>query len=286
MVRGTDTSTPSGEAMAKMWHDVFSAAADMAAGGEIPSRAGDADVPRAEHEPVDAESAGDRRPVRMARTFVHLRNARVFGPGPGPVEMELWRGRRDEIVGWSLGEMSGPGEQARPVTRRGGRVVADHPHIPFGNDAPTLEELEAASTPVWDVRIEESRREDLPSPVVAVFLDVSGRPDLTDLLRAIRTEAGAQTHANQWFIRADARPPRAFLSMRIERPVVCSFMVEFRADRHGTALKALADSGSLAIYLSHPDEGGDASRWFFGTVLSQGQRDYLADELVAFNLGE
>jgi hypothetical protein len=160
------------------------------------------------------------------------------------------------------------------------------PHIPFGDDMPTLGELEAVSTPISTIEIGESAHPQLPSPLVAVYLDPIGRPDLTDFVRAVRGEDQAGlTHANQWFIRNDAEPPRAFLSIRTERPVICSFMLEFRADQHRDALEALIQSGALLIMFVQTRPSGETAYPYFATVLSPEQRDYLRTTLEGLTSG-
>lgn len=38
--------------------------------------------------------------------YVHLRDASLYAPGGGPIELGLWRGRLSMVSGWSLGSFS------------------------------------------------------------------------------------------------------------------------------------------------------------------------------------
>ena len=43
---------------------------------------------------------------QLTRLFIYLKNATIFGAGPAPITVSLWRGRVSEVLGWSLGRLS------------------------------------------------------------------------------------------------------------------------------------------------------------------------------------
>ncbi|MEW9263350.1 hypothetical protein AB1207_01190 [Kineococcus endophyticus] len=64
-------------------------------------------------------AGGPDEPIQYA--FIHLEGARVHGHGPDLENPEpdglraLWRGRVDQVVGWSIGSPSGPPTEQEPV---------------------------------------------------------------------------------------------------------------------------------------------------------------------------
>jgi hypothetical protein len=99
----------------------------------------------------------------------------------------------------------------------------------------------AESLPItgWQRSLFVHRGRALSVPVLQV--DARGRPDVVDLLRVHRLVGPEGDVSTDWAFFWLGQPPiRAFLNIKYERPVRCSFRLAFRFARHQELLEAIA----------------------------------------------
>jgi hypothetical protein len=85
----------------------------------------------------------------------------------------------------------------------------------------------------------------------AAWLDVTGRPDVADLPRVIRSEP--LQPVTQWLY--DVAAQRILLVVAADEPVSCSFAIAFDARRHARVLARAAEAEQLALVLERPPAG-------------------------------
>jgi hypothetical protein len=104
---------------------------------------------------------------------------------------------------------------------------------------------------LWPTHVVEGP-DDQGRRLVSLALDATARPDVSNLVRVHQAEGGGEHEIKPDASLAFGVPTLVFLSVEIQKPVTCSFVIGLDYNRYKEYMRRSVDQGYLSIQTEPP----------------------------------